>query len=104
SLNRAPEAAIPETQIFHPFQRRDQNLGHSAVGSGRTTAWTGTTALSPKLPLIQIVASKQKLQKKTFATGATSRSEIPLMTLQRHWNNRVSDPLAGLFAKIGREP
>ena len=26
SLNRAPKAAIPETQIFHPFQRRDQTL------------------------------------------------------------------------------
>jgi len=50
SLKRNPEAAIRETQIFHPFQRRNQILGHSAVGSGRTTAWTGTTALSPERP------------------------------------------------------
>ena len=46
-LKRVPEAAIRETQKFHPFQRRSQILGHSAVGSGRTTAWTGRTALSP---------------------------------------------------------
>jgi hypothetical protein len=30
SLDQAPKAAIPEKQIFHPFQRRDPILGHLA--------------------------------------------------------------------------
>ena len=31
SLDHAPEAAVPETQKSHCFQRRDPILGHSAV-------------------------------------------------------------------------
>jgi len=66
-LKRVPEAAIRETQKFHPFQRRSQILGHSAVGSGRTTAWTGRTALSPKATSVVPAASVTKGGFRTFA-------------------------------------